>query len=354
MKMTADLGWAHGIWVWTPDQGRWEPACDRPREPVSLESATGGLAVYEAYDRWREAIFYCFDADRHDRAALGDYHAKVRSLISDVAEFYHYQSQAVSGRRANTHLHADGGDNLDIGLVLPGHRRHRQESDTALVVSPGEFFVYDVARPSRVGWDTHQGAHLVLRRSMLEAALGSEVPPASLVMQALTTSHLTPFLKSQFILLARHMGNLTIEERAILLRQTLDLVRFMLQDLSVVHGASEQTPNRRGLFVAAQRHIENHLADPELNAAWIAQVLGCSRATLYRAFVDHDRTVAGMIREWRLLRAHRMLKKASSHLAIGDIASCCGFMDRRNFNRLFRERFGQRPSDIASKKSPVG
>lgn len=356
MKTTAGLAWdwVPGIWAWSPDQGRWEPACGRPRVPVSLEVSTDGVAAHEAYDFWRETVFYGFDADPRDKAAPGGFHAKARGLISDVAEFYHYQSQAVSGRRTSTQLRMDGGDGLDIGLVLSGHRRHEQEHDTALVTSPGEFYVYDAARPSRVAWETHQGVHLALRRPAFEAALGGEVPPASVVAKALSTSRLAPFLKSQFVLLARHMGNLTVEERALLLRQTMELVQFMLQDLSVVHGANDREPNRHGLFVAAQRYIEDHLADPELNAEWIAQALGCSRATLYRAFVDHGQTVAGMIREWRLLRVRRMLEKASSHLAIGEIAAGCGFMDRRNFNRLFRERFGQRPSDIASKTSSVG
>lgn len=76
----------------------------------------------------------------------------------------------------------------------------------------------------------------------------------------------------------------------------------------------------------------------------IARRLGCSRSTLYRAFAQYNMSVAGHIRERRLLMMRNRLRTAPLHISIADIAAGCGLYDAPNMSRLFRARFGVPPS----------
>ena len=62
-KFTWD--WTPDEWAWSPDAGRWRPEYGSPSTCVAFEVTTSGLTPIEAYDYWRETVFYGFDADRN-------------------------------------------------------------------------------------------------------------------------------------------------------------------------------------------------------------------------------------------------------------------------------------------------
>jgi AraC-like DNA-binding protein len=101
-----------------------------------------------------------------------------------------------------------------------------------------------------------------------------------------------------------------------------------------------------GLLLAACRLINQQLAHPGLDAAFIAGRLGCSRATLYRAFAHQNLAVAGYIREQRLQQVWSLLHTLPDAVPIAEVARRCGFLDSTSFSRLFRRRFGVRARDV--------
>lgn len=325
--------------------GRWSPEHGQPGRCVFLEVSTNGLRPAEAYDYWRETVYYHFDADRRSGDGPNRFAAHARALIAPRGAFYAYRSEAVSGRRTADQIRADEGDDLDLGLVLGGSRRHELNGDATAMAGPGDFYVYDFTRPSRVAWKAHRGVHLTLRRQAAEAALGGTVPSAGEVARALSISGLAPFLRSQFALLARHMHTLPGSERSVVLDNTIDLALAALRG-SAVGATPDREPHRHTLFVAARRYIEDNLAHPDLDAQRIAHALGCSRSTLYRAFADHGMTVASHIRDTRLARFRHLLETAPPHIAIAEIAARVGLYDTPNLSRAFRGEFGVAPSEV--------
>ena len=92
--------------------------------------------------------------------------------------------------------------------------------------------------------------------------------------------------------------------------------------------------------------IERTCADPDLSPDRIALSVGCSRATLYRLFARHDRSVAASVWQARLERALRMLCSAESiAMTIGDVALLSGFTDVPTFTRMFKRRYGKTPRE---------
>ena len=230
--------WTPQTWAWSPANGRWSPSYGAPRGCVRLDVSTEGVDASQAYDYWRETAFYYFAADRQLAEAKG-FRARAHVLVAPRGEFRLYRSDAISGSRTQRQVSADGGDNVDLGLVLAGVRVHH-DGRVEMVARAGEFFVYDSAKPSHVRWTAHEGMHLTLRRAELVRELGRDVPPPAEMTEALKSSRLSPFLRGQLELFARQLDQLAASERQILLDHTISLALTLLHQAVGVPTSSER------------------------------------------------------------------------------------------------------------------
>lgn len=99
-----------------------------------------------------------------------------------------------------------------------------------------------------------------------------------------------------------------------------------------------------GLYEAARHYIADCCMHPELTPDRVAMAMGCSRASLYRAFVSHEESIGAAIWSARLERAYGMLVSAESiGMTIVDISLLCGFREITTFTRMFRRRYGTSP-----------
>ncbi len=308
---------APDICSWIPSCGKWRNGHDPPSKIVLLDISTNAAPPLEAYEFWHET-------------------AGTRAFFS--------KEEIVSRGHVSHHAGVNGHEGFDLGLVISGERKHRSKNDETRLTHSCGFFLYNAARPLRVKGGAGSGVHLLLRREVVEIALGP-MPPVSAIAHALTCSRLTPVLKNQMLLLARIMGDLTQAESDFLLDQTARLALFAIKERAV----SDTRPIhsvRAALFTDAQRYIERHFAYFDLDVNRIASDMGASRATLYRAFADRGLTVADAIREMRLARAQDMLKAGPLQISVDSIAEACGFAHTRSFQRAFRVRFGMNPSEL--------
>lgn len=338
--LSADWNWTPDIWTWTPERGLWSPDYGAPRQCVLLKLSTTGVARHEAFDYWRATVFHDFHADRPAPELRHRFRAQASGLISPHGALCWYRSDPVSGHRGHGRCHPDDFPEVALGLVLKGRREQQQADGRLQRAGPGEPFFYDPLQPARVRWWAHQGLHLTLDRQAVREALGGDPPPAIHLIAALKQSRLYPFLHTQLRMLARHGDRLEPPHRDLLIDQLVHLALGTLNTL-----APRPREDRGSLWFAARQFIDRNLADPDLNVATLAARLGCSRATLYRAFAEHEQSVAACLREARLRRAHALLAGAPTHETIAEIAARCGFYDSAGFSRQFRQRFGVNPRD---------
>lgn len=312
---------------------------------MALEVSTQAIPAENRFDYWRETVFYYFEAERAESARTEEFQAWARALVGPRGEFYTYASGPIAGMRRAISIRRDKGDDIDIGLVLAGTRRHEIPGENIHVAGPGEPFVYDCAKESRVSWTAHRGVHLRLGRAAVESALGKHVPSAGLLARELGKGRLWPFLRDQMARLADQAAHLTRLERCLVLDQTVDLALAVLRVVgSQWQGGADSSPY--GLFIAAQRFIAQHLGDADLSVDRVAHAVGCSRATLYRLFSQHRLSVSAYIREQRLQWLYNLLLTAEPRVPWPLLAERCGFRDTTNLPRRFRERFGMTPSEL--------
>jgi transcriptional regulator GlxA family with amidase domain len=73
---------------------------------------------------------------------------------------------------------------------------------------------------------------------------------------------------------------------------------------------------------------DSDCTDPGLTPQRVATRIGCSRASLYRAFAGKSENVAASIWSARIERAHRMVTSTEGmDMLVSDVAAACGFQE---------------------------
>lgn len=340
--------WTPSLWSWNPANGPWQPKYGSPKTSVYLEVSCRSMKPHLAYDYWRENVFHNFEPDYRPPGAKRSFKAEAQALLSQRGSLFAYQSDPISGRRTHRQARASDDSAIELGLVLAGTRYAEQHVKGRISghreTKAGSFFAYDPTQPCRIVWKAHRGVHIELPRSAVAAATGGQAPSPDVLMNMLNSSRMAPFVRTQLRLLARDLPRLSLAERTTLFDHTVDLLLTALRTTSQSH-PTESPLHRQDLYAAAQRYIEDHLVDPDLNADRIAAAIGCSRSTLYRAFAEQQLTVADCIRERRFQYFLHLLQEAPRHLTITALAHRCGLRDGSHLSKAFKLRFGMSPKD---------
>jgi AraC-like DNA-binding protein len=115
-------------------------------------------------------------------------------------------------------------------------------------------------------------------------------------------------------------------------------------------------PVAAGAAASVARHaaafIGEHLTEPDLGTARIADALACSADYLGRAFrwTFHE-TLTGHVHRRRIDRARMLFR--STHLAIDTVALEVGFSDTRYFRRIFKRHVGLAPGQFQRLHPPA-
>jgi AraC-like DNA-binding protein len=116
--------------------------------------------------------------------------------------------------------------------------------------------------------------------------------------------------------------------------------------------ARGDAPVRESLFDRMCRHIEEHIADPNLDADNIAVATNISVRYLYKVWSGSGTTLANYIIARRLELARAALTDPRMrHLTIGAVARRYGFADATHFTRRFRSAYGRTPSQYRTEST---
>jgi AraC-like DNA-binding protein len=96
---------------------------------------------------------------------------------------------------------------------------------------------------------------------------------------------------------------------------------------------------------AAIEYINAHFREPNLSLGSAATALRISTRYLQKLFERKETSFTAQVNRMRLDHAHTLLRQGVS-LRVSDIAFQSGFSDVSHFNRMFRARFGETPSEL--------
>src|SRR5262249_16513138 len=152
-------------------------------------------------------------------------------------------------------------------------------------------------------WSEGKNIFLSLPRSTVIRSLGGAFRDVSLPLENLP---LAPFLYNQMRLLDRQAGGLARHELMAVLGATGGMAMVLLAS-ATEQARAPYDELLGGLYASVLRYLELNYSRPDLDSTTIVDEVGCSRATLYRAFAAHGVTVMDTLRELRLDRARERI-----------------------------------------------
>ncbi|CAH1668705.1 MULTISPECIES: AraC family transcriptional regulator [unclassified Chelatococcus] len=288
------------------------------------------------YEAWRAAAYHSVDLLPPDEELRGT----VKFVRGKSGVFGSHQGsgyQTVFSREARS---AGLGECMVIALLADRRVALEGPGDARMIAESGSMALYDVARPMHYHWSKGKDLYLLLPRQAALEAIGGALDGLSLPLER---QRLAPFLRTQMMSLEEHGHFLARNELASMLDATVETALLMLRGITQ-HAEAGAELLTKGLYASAIQFMAAHYPDRDLDPVMIAHALGCSRATLYRAFAEHNTTVMDALRELRMQKARRKLEAATGG-NVGTIALACGFPDLSAFGKLFKARFGVSPRD---------
>lgn len=235
------------------------------------------------------------------------------------------------------------GDRYKLSLVLTGRALVVQDGREA-ALSPGDFALYDCARPYTI--DSMAGFGMLV--CVLPHAL-LRLPPERVAQMTATRIPgddgigwaLAPFLERVADLVIRDEVPARYDR---VVASVVDLVESLC--VTRLGDRSHRSSPRAELVLRARAYAEAHLSDPSLGPAEIANAAHVSKRYLHKLFEDDGLTVSGWIRQRRLEGCRRDLADpAHRGETVTSIGARWGLTNPGHLSRLFRGAYGLTPTE---------
>ena len=305
-----------------------------------LVHTTDGVPANQRLAYWREGVM-------RRMVPLGvegtgnPFRGRMRRIVGEGLELIEFASTDVVAVRSPERCRIDGCDDVTIDLMRRSAGTWMDHGGTQRVRA-GELYLVDYAKPSEVRRGAHCTVGLTMSRQLARGVLGDDIAPRAGMKFA--ASGLARVLNHHLQTTFDEAGRMAVAERAAAAKAAKDMALALLQ--ATHQGVADPDHFEHGSHRAALGLIDVECGDPDLTPERVAAAIGCSRASLYRAFARHGESVAAAIWQARLERARRMLASPEGiGLLISDIAVLSGFRELPTFTRMFKRRFGMTPSD---------
>ncbi|MDA0569671.1 helix-turn-helix domain-containing protein [Burkholderia gladioli] len=315
-------------------------------EGLSYRFSTAYAPARERFDAWRADTGALFDI-----GLLEDEHVPYDSqfdftLLDQIMfggrQWLHpeYRVEHAMSRSAQR-IRSDGLDGYYLQLQISETLSGSAGRDPVLI-GPGDMCVLDLATPFDLKVSTGDTICMVIPRDLL--------PAGAAALHGRSLSHgmgsmLADYLRS----LRRNMSVVSAGEMPYAVQATKNmLLACLAPTLDTLKQAETELD---AMFVNRVRdYIEQHLLSPDLSPDRICKAMGISRSKLYRLF-EPTGGVARLIQHKRLHRARNLLiDPTAKRMRISEVAWRHGFVNEKHFSRLFKEKFGCTPSEVAARE----
>ena len=250
--------------------------------------------------------------------------------------------------RRTRELLADGKDDVVLvasttagSMVSHRGRELSRSPGDAVLLSTSDVVRIDVPSGSQGPMVTLSRRRLAPLVPGLEDKFNRRVPRETEALQLLT----------RYVgLFDDQQGLATPELRSLVVNHVYDLVALALGATRDAAAIANSRGVRAARLHAIKTEILNSLNRHELSLAGLAERHGVTPRHVQMLFGSDGTTFSQFLLDQRLARAHRMLTNPLlTEQIIGTIAYEAGFGDLSHFNRAFRRRYGETPSDVRAR-----
>ena len=231
-----------------------------------------------------------------------------------------------------------------VVLAMSGRPRLEQDGRTAQL-RPGEFAIYDFARPYELAYDAAvQLAVFGFPRDLLALPADSagRLTAVPIAGDQGTGALASPLLRRVVLDLETYRP----ASAARLCTVMMDLLTTAVAERADQTASLQIELRERTLLVRIHAFIEQHLGEADMSPGVVAAAHHVSVRYLHRLFEAEETTVAAWIRRRRLERCRRDLADpALGAVPVAALAARWGLPDSAHFSRLFRRTYGLPPAE---------
>jgi AraC-like DNA-binding protein len=229
-----------------------------------------------------------------------------------------------------------------LSLQLAGTAVLEQDGRSA-ELRPGDLAIYDTHRPYTLTFPEYNREIVVKFPHELVDLPRNEIAQIT-ATRFPSDAGLGRVINPFFVELVRSMDLVAGTRAPRLVHSALDLLVTMLsQELDCRRGPTARLA--RGQVREVREYILEHLRDPGLTPASIAQANYVSVRHLYTIFSAEGQTVSAWIRSRRLERIRRdLVDPIYADRPVSWVAGQWGLRDAAHFSRLFKAEFGESPT----------
>jgi AraC-like DNA-binding protein len=300
-----------------------------PPAPPMLVFDSRDHGSEQAFAIWRASMPY--DATLPEDIAPAEFRSSMRAWRLDPFVLTAGEQVRTRFLRTAERVAADARDNYTLMLTLD-HGWGGDFDGLDVTVPPGRVGVIDFLRPFDLMGPGDRFVMLTIPRPVLGPDLTGD-------------HHGTVFdggpgrlLAAHFEALADAVPELPADEAARTGEVTMALVRACFAQTPVRDRSSCRPSMRQRLY----RYVNAHLTDKDLSPETIADALGITRSTLYRALPSTG--VAAFIQGRRLEAIRGLLASERETRSLAELAEAFDFASHAHLTNVFRKRFGVPPS----------
>lgn len=215
------------------------------------------------------------------------------------------------------------------------------------VLQPGDMAFYDSDRAYSLSLDDEfRNGILVFPRRQL--ALPVEAAGQLTATRISGADGLATVVVPFLMHLARNLDQIPEHSGLRLAHNALDMITTVLHErLGAAWKGDAELVRKENQLGQVRAYIEDNLAEPALNPQQIAAANFMSVRQLHASFSKEGSTVSAWIRSRRLEQCHADLADPlQDELPVSIIAARSGLVDAAYFSRLFKDAYGESPSDF--------
>ncbi len=305
--------------------------------------STAHLPRSSRFEAWRESIGVMFEVRQDESSKGAEFNALVDSYLLDCMVLSRCCAHGQKFERNRLRLARDGMEHYMIQLFTRG--RVEMNLGRSHIIAPTRTIVgFDLGDTlDSVNTDFDLLSAFIPREKLAPLLRFPDNVQGTVVDSSQGEGKIfADFMEAVFYnapSLSREMAQMTaaslIHMAAAALNQSRDV-------LDAVPNASMHST-----LLRAKRYIDSNLDREELSPQQVAQAIGASRSSLFRAF-EPCSGVGNYIRHRRLNRALRRLVSGRSDgvsLRVTDVALEFGYSSLAQFSRHFKQEFGLSPRD---------
>jgi AraC-like DNA-binding protein len=311
---------------------------------VILQRSTAEVSAARRFDFWRDAISEAFvDLEPHgsDSSEAGCFAGEIQGGQIGAVRLCTVAASPHDVVRTPALIRRTGDDFLFVSVLLAGDVVYVQDDRVAELVEPGQFVLYDSARPYTAAF-REDSRQLVVRVPRAELTRRLPNPGRATALTIRADSGVGALASGLLQSLGRGVQDVDPDVTQPLLDNVFAVLAAALAAQS---GSDPQPSDHRTVHLQrAYACIRENAGDAALTPARIARAIGVSERYLYALFRSEDTSPAKALMDERLARAHAaLLRPRPSPGTMESLALSLGFKHAAHFSRAFKDRYGLPP-----------